>query len=196
MRTSSRWSKPLRADAFVDADRELAASDHHCYVRMVRTLRRFGEGSTSLKECIDELQPLIDALRAADPDWEDQFSGLWAELEHVFEQCVERQSLLTTDEYLHIAEIAQEMKDMVMDVLDWSEDEKAAIALIVTSRRPDLAPDLDSGFASGFSVTQANGLYDALREEIAQNRFEVGRRDDWGELLEDFMSRIKPSPGE
>ena len=174
----------------MDADSP-ADSDHHRYVRMLQTLRRFGEGSKSLKECIDELGPLIDGLCAADPDWKDQFSGLWAELEHVFEECVERQSLLTSDEYLHIAEIAKEMKGMALDVLDWSEEEKAAIKLIVNSRRPDLAPDCDAGFASGFSATQANGLHDALREEIAENRFEVGRRDDWGELLEDLVSRIK-----
>jgi hypothetical protein len=180
----------------VDPDDELAASDHRCYVSMLRTLRRFGEGATSLKECIDELHPLVGRLRAADPDWKDQFSGLLAELQHTFDECVERQSLLTNDEFLLVAAIAKEMKVMVLDVVEWSEDEREAINLIVRARRPDLASDLDAGFASGFSATQSRGIYEALREEVAEDRFEVGKRDAWSELLEDFIARIKPPSDE
>jgi hypothetical protein len=88
------------------------------------------------------------------------------------------------------------MQGMVMDVLDWSADERRAIKLIVEARRPDITPDLDAGFASGFSAAQAKGIYDALREEAAENRFLVGKRDDWGELLEEFIGRMEPPAGE
>ncbi len=175
----------------MDAD-TAAGSDHRVYAAMLHTLRLFLEGSTSLKACIDELTPLIGQLHDADPDWLEQFSSQHEALQETFERCVERQSPLTNDEYLSVKEIVRDMKAMVSDVIGWSDDEKQAIRLIVSDRRADLVPSLDAGFVSGFSSAQVSGIREALREEIAENGYQQGSRDDWGELLEDFVDRITP----
>jgi hypothetical protein len=167
-------------------------SDQRHYSNMLRRLRKFREGSETLHDLIDGLQTAFDHLQAAAQPWNDEFHGLWSELEFTHAECLQRQSGLSSDDYARVIAVAETMEAMVLSARTWSEVELQTLHAIVNNQRPELLPDLESGLRSGFTSKHVREIRDALRDEIVENGMTAGKINQWGEACEDFMWRIEP----
>ncbi len=167
------------------------SSDQREYAHMQRKLRKFQEGSQTLRDLIEGLQDAFDHLQVAEQSWKDEFHAYWSDLEFIFSDCLERQSFLSSVEHDRVVAVVKTLDEMVTKARRWSDLELEALRAIVDHQRPDLSSDLESGLRSGFSAQQVRDIRSAIGDEILENGKTAGELNAWGEACEDFIWRIE-----
>lgn len=172
------------------------ASDQRLYAEMQRRLRRFQGGDQTLRELTAGLQTAFEHLQTPEQSWRDEFWGLWSELEYTYDQCQEKASGLTGEEYKHVVGTAKMMDTMLAAKRTWSKLEVQTLRAVINNQRPELLRDLESALGKGLEPKLVREIRTALRDEIAENGTTEGALNDWGEACEDFMWRIEPPPSQ
>ncbi|HEV2878539.1 MAG TPA: hypothetical protein VGW96_03065 [Candidatus Eremiobacteraceae bacterium] len=168
------------------------ALDRHHYAEMLRSLRKFQEGSETLHGLIENLETHVGQLRAVDESWKNEFDGLVSDLEYTFDHGVERQSGLTNTEYRRVISVVEDLDSMVLGAREWTDLEKQALQKIIETQRPELHGDVELGLESGFTPKQVREIRDAIADERSENGMTNGEINEWGKMCDDFIERIGP----
>jgi hypothetical protein len=161
---------------------------------MLRSVHKFQEGSETLRTLVEILKRCVGELQAAEEPWKNEFEALVTDLEYSLDQSIDRESGLSSHEFIRLTTVVTDIEWMILAARTWSDLEKQTLRKIVEVQRPELLGDLDTALRSGYTPKQVREIRDAVGDELAENGVTNGEINDWGIICEDFLARIGPLP--